>query len=192
MDERAVYLYIFQTPRGGEELCLYYKEMPKNLQLRTCPPVLGKTRLVNGWQDRSLTDITAEHNRRRRENDPWPNNTTPPPPPTAPRLTLEQMEAERAAARAKWPKRAKKPPPISPWQRITRDDVAVERGTVAPASCNGVPIPLSLRINSLTLREAVLRIAMRGERLLTREEAIALGYPGEEIDAVFGLGKPSP
>lgn len=79
-DERAVYLYAFKDMKGGYQLALYYDLPPTPWQLRELPAVMGKTRLTDGWQFKSLTEITEEHNRRLRENVKWwPDNTVPPP-----------------------------------------------------------------------------------------------------------------
>lgn len=70
------------------------------------------------------------------------------------------------------------------WFPITSADVRA--GRVASRWVYGIEIVPGLRVNTLTLREAQLRIARRGERALTREEAVKLRYPAEEITAVFG------
>jgi hypothetical protein len=70
------------------------------------------------------------------------------------------------------------------WAPITSADVRA--GMVASRFVYDVEIVPSLRVNTLTLYEAMLRNARRGERLLNREEALRLGYPADEIASVFG------
>lgn len=68
---------------------------------------------------------------------------------------------------------------------ISSRDVA--EGHVAPKTIRvGADVPPGLQINTLTLAEKQRHIAMTGRRLLSREEAAALGFPMVEVDAWFG------
>lgn len=70
-------------------------------------------------------------------------------------------------------------------QRITRADVSAGR-VASHVIENGVIAPAAGRVNTLTLAEHQARIASIGKRPLTREEAVALGHPADEIAEWFG------